>query len=196
MQQWLAASKMWHAFDNTPPLWRHDGAKRLSAILSRIEACTERGNLADVLETLDSCKPAMFERLRNHFGSDLLAKAVTQKILNVCLAMYHFTRRSVEVGSRPFGLVVDPSNSCNLACPGCVHSQRAKELKLFDWDPGNLEQQRLAGFFERYGPAAIHVILCNYGEPLVNPNTPKFIRIAKRYLLHTMISTNLSLARF
>jgi MoaA/NifB/PqqE/SkfB family radical SAM enzyme len=69
-------------------------------------------------------------------------------------------------------------------------------LKLFDWNPGILEQKRLAAFFERYGPAAIHVILCNYGEPLVNPNTPKFIRLAKRYLLHTMISTNLSLPRF
>jgi MoaA/NifB/PqqE/SkfB family radical SAM enzyme len=54
----------------------------------------------------------------------------------------------------------------------------------------------MASFFRAYGPAAIHVILCNYGEPLVHPDTPKFIRMAKRYLMHTMISTNLALPRF
>jgi MoaA/NifB/PqqE/SkfB family radical SAM enzyme len=36
----------------------------------------------------------------------------------------------------------------------------------------------------------------NYGEPLVNPQTPRFIRLAKTYLMRTIISTSLSLARF
>ena len=38
--------------------------------------------------------------------------------------------------------------------------------------------------------------MCNYGEPLVNLETPKLVRAAKRYLLHTMISTNMTVPRF
>jgi MoaA/NifB/PqqE/SkfB family radical SAM enzyme len=98
--------------------------------------------------------------------------------------------------SRPFGLVIDPSNSCNLACPGCVHSPQVKALKLFEWNPGLLAQTRIEAFLKSYGPNATHATLCNYGEPLINADTPKFVHIAKSYLIQTWLSTNMSVARF
>jgi len=39
-------------------------------------------------------------------------------------------------------------------------------------------------------------MFCNYGEPLLSPDTPKFIRRAKSYLTQTMLSTNMSVGRF
>jgi MoaA/NifB/PqqE/SkfB family radical SAM enzyme len=176
--------------------FRND-ADRLCGILSGVESKSRsRVPLDEMLETLDASKPALFESLRKQFQSPVEAKAVTQKLLNLCLAKYHFRARSTVALSKPFGLVVDPSNSCNLACPGCVHSRQVKELKLFEWNPGLLPESRVTSFLKAYGPNATHAMLCNYGEPLTNPDTPKFIRLAKSYLLQTMLSTNISLPRF
>jgi MoaA/NifB/PqqE/SkfB family radical SAM enzyme len=112
-------------------------------------------------------------------------KALTLKAINICLAKHHFRSRSTAVMSRPFGLIIDPSNSCNLACPGCVHSLHAKERKIFQWGTGLMPQSRMAHFLTAYGPYAIHANFCNYGEPLINPDTPKFIHEAKRLLVGT-----------
>jgi MoaA/NifB/PqqE/SkfB family radical SAM enzyme len=153
-------------------------------------------NIEAVLTSLDASRDALFRCFRNYYGSAIVARLLTLKILNLCLAKHHFLSRSTTVISLPFGLVVDPTNACNLSCPGCVHSHVAKEHSLFQWKPGRLSADRLAGFLERYGPYAIQVMFYNYGEPLLNPDTPKFIRRAKSYLTQTMLSTNMSVGRF
>ena len=85
---------------------------------------------------------------------------------------------------------------CQLACPGCVHSGRSETLKIFDWRKGTLPEDRFSALLKRYGPHAIGVYFCNYGEPLLNLNTPQLIRRAKNYLLGTALSTSLSVQRF
>jgi MoaA/NifB/PqqE/SkfB family radical SAM enzyme len=59
-----------------------------------------------------------------------------------------------------------------------------------------LSPERFEAFLHRYGPAAIQLTLCNYGEPTLNPKTPDFIRLAKNYLLFTTLSTNMTAKRF
>src|SRR5579884_609002 len=174
-------------------MWRR---RSVQDVLSKIEAAARAGSLYRTAEALDAARPELAAILQPRLGSPVAAKAVSLKLLNLLLAKYHFQARSAELASKPSGLVVDASIAYNLACPGCVHSTRAKELKLFDWKPGLVEDPRMAAFFRHYGPCAIHVVLCNYGEPLVHPDTPRFIRRAKSYLMHTMISTNLSLPKF
>jgi MoaA/NifB/PqqE/SkfB family radical SAM enzyme len=171
--------------------------QRLAQILSRVEETfREPGTPDSVVKALDASRWELFCCLRPHYDSSIVAKALTLKILNLCLAKYHFLARSSTVLSRPFGLNIDPANACNLACPGCVHSHHAKELKLFDWDKKSLPESRLSALLDSYGPYAIHVVFCNYGEPLVNPETPRFIRLAKRYLMQAMISSNMGIGRF
>src|SRR6185295_20302607 len=80
--------------------------------------------------------------------------------------------------------------------PGCVHSTHVKELQLFSWGKGMLPEGRLNSFLSNFGPYAIHANFCNYGEPLLNLETPRFIRRAKRMLVKTMLSSSLSLGRF
>jgi MoaA/NifB/PqqE/SkfB family radical SAM enzyme len=149
-----------------------------------------------VLEAVEASKQGLFECLRDSAVSTTATKALTLKVLNLLLARHHLRARSTYVLSRPVGLVVDPSNVCNLSCPGCVHSQSVKELKLFDWGKGMLSDERLRALLSRYGPHAVHAGFYNYGEPLVNPHTPDYIRTAKTYLMTTVVSTSLSLERF
>jgi len=146
------------------------------------------------LGILERAKPELYTRLRIRFATPV-AQALTLKILNLVLARYHFQARSASVLSRPYGLVIDPSNMCQLACPGCVHSTRNEELKVFDWPKGTLSEDRLSALLKLYGPHAIGVYFCNYGEPLLNLNTPKLIRLAKTYLMGTALSTSLSVSR-
>ena len=80
----------------------------------------------------------VFDFFRAHCNSPVVAKALTLKAINICLAKQHFRARSTAVLSRPFGLIIDPSNSCNLGCPGCVHSRQLMERKVFQWGTGTM----------------------------------------------------------
>lgn len=139
------------------------------------------------------------ERLQSsleHRVGGIEAEALSLKLVNLLLARYHQRSRHSVVASRPFGLVVDPSNTCRLACPGCVHSARAEAMQRFDWPNGTLTEARFAALLEHYGPSAVGVYFCNYGEPLLNLRTPHLIRMAKRYLLSARLSTSLSVKKF
>src|ERR1700685_3364108 len=107
----------------------------LSTILAPIHAET---SLRLLLQLLDRSRDPIAGYFQDHLHSLVAARALTVKVLNLCLARYHFLARTTAVLSRPYGLVVDPINNCNLACPGCVHSPRVKELQLFQWNSGML----------------------------------------------------------
>jgi MoaA/NifB/PqqE/SkfB family radical SAM enzyme len=170
----------------------HTALPTLSKIDLELRQCRSAASAAAVVERF---KPDLYAGLRSRFEAPQ-AQALTLKILNICLAKYHFHARSTAVLSRPYGLVVDPSDMCQLACPGCVHSERSELLQIFDWHKGTLPADRFAALLKRFGPHAIGVYFCNYGEPLLNLNTPKLIRRAKNYLLATALSTSLSVSRF
>jgi MoaA/NifB/PqqE/SkfB family radical SAM enzyme len=164
----------------------------LSKIDDALRQCPSADAAASVIE---KSKKGLYTGLRERFAPNV-AQALTLKILNICLARYHFHARSASVFSRPFGLIVDPSNMCQLGCPGCVHSARSEGLKVFDWRKGTLSEDRFSALLKLYGPYAIGIYFCNYGEPLLNLNTPRLIRQAKNYLMGTALSTSLSVQRF
>jgi len=173
----------------------HTDAKLETTLAALDAAITPTSSLRSVLETLDEHKNPLYKSLRN-IVQELPAKAVTSKILNLFLAKYHLLTRSTKLLSSPYGIIVDPMNACQLACPGCVHSARSKELKTFDWGPGIMSESMFAGFMQRYGTYALETEFCNYGEPLLNPKTPQLIRLAKTYLVRTMLSTNIGVKHF
>jgi MoaA/NifB/PqqE/SkfB family radical SAM enzyme len=172
------------------------GGETAFAALSKIDR--ELGQAQSVryaADALNRAKPELCASLSTRFDSPV-AQALTLKILNLFLARFHFNARTVSVLSRPFGLVIDPSNMCQLACPGCVHSNRSEDLKLFDWPKGTLAPDCFSALLKLYGPYAVGVYFCNYGEPLLNLATPKLIRLAKTYLIGTALSTSLSVRKF
>src|ERR1700722_854310 len=124
---------------------------RLSGTLAAIDGTITAGSpRKDIFVALDDSKGRIYKLLANAVGP-LPAKLLTIKILNLFLSKYHFLARSTNLFSSPYGIIVDPMNACQLACPGCVHSARAKELKVFDWGPGVLSESTFAEFMRRYG---------------------------------------------
>jgi MoaA/NifB/PqqE/SkfB family radical SAM enzyme len=185
-------SVLLHRFVPAPLYGGQTAFPTLSRIDRELRDCESADGATQVLER---SKPDVFNRLRARFTTPV-AQALTVKILNLFLARYHFRARSDYLRSHPFGLVIDPSNMCQLACPGCVHSDRNEALRVFDWPKGTLSEDRLSALLKRYGPSAIGAYFCNYGEPLLNLNTPNLIRLAKTYLMGTALSTSLSVVKF
>jgi MoaA/NifB/PqqE/SkfB family radical SAM enzyme len=170
---------------------------RIQRILSSIDTSAEAGDgLGAVAVSLEASKAGLYTCFLEFFDSVAVAQALTIKVMNLCLAKHQFRARSTVLAAQPFGLLLDPANGCNLACPGCVHSRSAKKAGAFDWQVGMLSESRGASILERFGPYAIQVLFFNYGEPLLNPATPNLIRRAKNYLAQTMVSTNLAMPRF
>ncbi len=168
----------------------------LDCILEPVLAALERrAGPAEFLRLMDTARTPLAESLASQLG-EVAAKAVALKILNLCLARYHFEARSVKLLSKPLGLVVDPINNCNLSCPGCVHSARSRSEKLFQWNSGMLTEDSYSALLRQYGPWALEIMLCNYGEPLLSPHTPRFIALARSYLMRTGLSTNMTARRF
>ena len=168
--------------------------RAIDEILAAIDSeIVRHRNLRKVLEVLDSSREDLLVHFVDLLGSEIAGKALTLKILNLCLAKYHYRAQSTSTLARPFGLILDPSNFCNLQCPGCVHSPTAKHH--FQWGGATMSVDQFGSFATRYAPFATHIMLCNYGEPLLNKHTPAFIRLAKSYLLRASLSTSLSVGK-
>lgn len=172
-------------------------ATRVAALVSELDRLFARDpSLIDWLRAVDAAREKLAGPLRESLKSDIAAKAVAVKILNLLVAKFHLRARSKRLYSKPFGLIVDPSNGCNLACPGCVHSVQAKALKVFDWGKGMLSEERFEALLRQYGTYAVQIMFCNYGEPTANLRTPRLIEMANSYLMQTAMSTNLTVPRF
>ncbi len=171
-------------------------AAGLNEILGTVDLLIGRAGTSVVTNALTAARPRVFELAYEHLGDVAAAKALTVKILNLALARHEVSSRALTPLSRPFGLTLDPANGCHLHCPGCVHSADAIRRRLFDWPAGMLTEPILAPLFRKYGPYAVQAMFCNYGEPLLNPATPSFIKMARRYLMQTMLSTSMSVRNF
>jgi pyruvate-formate lyase-activating enzyme len=85
---------------------------------------------------------------------------------------------------------IDIVGACNLACPACGHGNSpqarrplgAMPLELFD---------AILDKVEREAPGRPRVHLFNWGEPLLHPQAPEFIRRVKRRGLRCLLSSNL-----
>ena len=170
---------------------------RVTLLLRSLDRLLENGiRTSEFLPAVRDARGELRACLKGVVDSDASSRLLAIKILNLLVAKHHLLQRSSRVSARPLGLVVDPSNGCNLRCPGCVHSDNLKQLGIFDWAPGMIAHDRMERFIDEYGPYATHIFFYNYGEPLLNPKTPKYVRMAKTMLLRTVVSTNLSMKRF
>ena len=145
------------------------------------------------LELVDSLQQPLLDEIHQTYAREAFAKLLTIKTLNILVSKYHFLHRHTALASSPFQLMLDPANSCQLRCPGCIHTANTELRPNYDWPAGLLDMDTYEQFMKAYGPAAFGVVFYNWGEPLLNKKTPDMVRFAKRYFLHTCISTNLAL---
>ncbi|MBI5114996.1 radical SAM protein, partial [Candidatus Poribacteria bacterium] len=93
-------------------------------------------------------------------------------------------RRSL---GRPFFMLIDPCNFCNLRCPLCI-----SVLEKGNFGEGFMPIALYREALEYFGPYLTHLNLYNWGEPFLNKHIYEMIRLAKGYDIHVTISSNLN----
>lgn len=145
------------------------------------------------MRSMDSFQAKVYARLLREYGAEPFSQLLALKLCNLAVARYHFLNRHSVLISKPFQVTVDPTNACQLGCPGCVHSLNPAYAGQFDWPRLTLSVDVFDRFMEQAGPFAFCGSLYNYGEPLLHKRFADFVRASKKYLLFTQTSTNLSM---
>ena len=151
------------------------------------------GSFEKLLVVIDEiCQDACLEMERQGCPPRY-ARALLLKIANLLIAKAQYQERHDQLISFPYALFIDPANGCPLHCPGCLHNSVFQQKIHPDWPNGFLSETVYSHFMRCYGPYATHAMFYNWGEPLLNRQTPQLIRVAKSYMLQTSLSSNLSL---
>jgi O-methyltransferase len=95
----------------------------------------------------------------------------------------------------PLDVSIDIVGACNLACPACGHGNApgasrpmgAMDLELFGRILEKVEREA--------APGRPRIHLFNWGEPLLHPHAPEFIRLVKARGLSCRLSSNLDRPR-
>ncbi len=114
-------------------------------------------------------------------------KYLTKKIGNFLLNQLEIKMGNSNLLSYPYYIVIDPTNVCNLRCPLCPTWQ-----DLNARPKGKMNIQTFQAILDETGPYLFAANLCNWGEPLFNPDLPDMIRYAKKYNTVVGLSTNLN----
>jgi len=130
-----------------------------------------------------------FPAYASPFLSDLFTKDRyrQEKISNFILNMNETQLKMSRLNSYPYYLVIDPTNICMLKCPLCPTWQDLKSRPK-----GRMDKALFTSLLDEVGKYLFAVNLCNWGEPLLNPDVPSFVRYAKKYNIVVGLSTNLN----
>lgn len=91
------------------------------------------------------------------------------------------------IRGKPFILFLEVNNICNLHCPFCLTGKG----KTADRQKRNMTLEEMRRSIEAVADYLYMIQLYNWGEPLLNPNLPAFIRYAHRARIFTMVSSNM-----
>jgi MoaA/NifB/PqqE/SkfB family radical SAM enzyme len=114
-------------------------------------------------------------------------KFLSRKKANFLLNRMEMKTGRSKIVSYPYYLVIDPSNICNLKCPLCPTWQDLKARPK-----GMMNMETFRKLFEEVGPYVFAINLCNWGEPLLNPDICRIIKFAKSFNTVVGLSTNLN----
>lgn len=94
-------------------------------------------------------------------------------------------RKAPAIASRPYSLMVEPTNLCNLKCPTCPtgagtlgRAQGMMDLALY---------KRM---IDEVGDVVLDLTLHNYGEPFLHPDLAEMCRYAAAKGIRVHVSTN------
>ncbi|MDP8254845.1 MAG: radical SAM protein [Candidatus Alcyoniella australis] len=124
-------------------------------------------------------------RLRGYL--ELLARKMTaRRLANMALNEWEFRTRRVKLRSLPPQITLDVTNYCNLHCPLCATGARLHKAL-----PQRIDLQDAERIMARFAAHSFHVFLYCWGEPLLHPELPEIVRIARSMNLAVTISSNL-----
>jgi len=124
----------------------------------------------------------------SHAFFSIVAHSTPRRLWNLALVEAEFRLRRTRVSGKPYVLVVDPTNVCNLRCPLCPTGlmQRGRKAEMISWDT-------YTRTIDAAAPWAYKVNLFNWGEPLLHTHLFEMIRYASDRNLGTSLSSNMSI---
>ena len=129
-----------------------------------------------------------YQRYLRHLQS-LGRHATPRKVRNLIQVELEYRRRATRLHGRPYKIIIDTCNVCNMGCPMCPNGM--KELRR----PRRMMTLETFGkVIDEIRPWAIEVSLHNWGEPLLNPDIYKMIAAARDADIGTTMSSTLSTA--
>ena len=105
------------------------------------------------------------------------------KVLSSML-LSHLVRRPVVWG-RPFLLMVEPTNLCNLKCPLCPSGNGRMSRPR-----GRMDPDQFAELVDQVADHVFLMMLWNQGEPYLNPDFNRMVHYAHQKKIFTFTSTN------
>lgn len=91
------------------------------------------------------------------------------------------------VRGRPYILLIDPLNTCNLRCPFCATGQGNLPLK-----PGRMRLADFRRLIDEIAPHTFKIDLYNWGEPFLHKDILPMVTHAHSRRISTAISSNLN----
>jgi MoaA/NifB/PqqE/SkfB family radical SAM enzyme len=107
-----------------------------------------------------------------------------KKLENYSAVETSFSARQETCSGSPIQIHVEPSGVCNLVCPICPRG-RGKIARS-----GDLSLETFEHTLEPLWDGLSNIILSGFGEPLLNPETPRMIGLATRKGVSTVMNSN------
>ena len=108
-----------------------------------------------------------------------------KQVGNYLLNRLEARQRKVNPRSYPIALQLEPTIHCQLDCPLCPRMKATKDM-----EPGHMKWSDYEKLMSELGPKLIAISFWQWGEPLLYPRITEMIKLAKKYGIMTMISTN------
>jgi MoaA/NifB/PqqE/SkfB family radical SAM enzyme len=128
-----------------------------------------------------------YTRMGRHALS-VLRHSTPRKLANLALVEAEYRLRRTHVRGRPYILIVDPLNVCNLRCPLCPTGTGDLERHQ-----GKMPWETFKKVIDEMAPYAYEVNLHNWGESLLHPNIFEMIEYVASKNVATNMSTNFNL---
>jgi len=124
-------------------------------------------------------------RLIERYGYALSVKRLWNfsKVL-ASMGVSWVVRRPVVWG-RPFMMMVEPTNFCNLKCPLCPSGNGQMERPR-----GNMDLERYRRLIDEIKDHVMLLMLWNQGEPFINKGFLEMVRYAREHRIPVMTSSN------
>jgi len=110
-----------------------------------------------------------------------------KKYKNFILSKQEENERKLVLESKPYSIVIEPTNICNLQCPLCSTGIGAKTRKK-----GTLELENFKLLIDQIKETTLQLALQNWGEPTLVADLPEMIRYAADAGIYVRLSTNFS----
>lgn len=129
-------------------------------------------------------KIPQYTRNNRHLWS-VMQHGTLNKLRNLFLAESERLLRRNIVKSRPYLLIIDPCNYCNLRCPLCPTG-----LNNLGRQQSMLSFEHFKKYFDPHIPFIFETYLHNWGESLINKEVYKMISYAQSNNVGTNLSSN------